>query len=172
MLTQFNLSLFTSRNFNYLSSSSFFIIKESLEKGKINFLKWLFTLYCYTWLFLSSTECLAICFSRKAGNGLGLFIRCVSQFWLGSLSFSHSAFPNSFRFLKAIRHYRICQLRSSKHFSGIAVHRKLYKNISSYLICQVPSYSAFSPSLFKILEPPLVLSRLSSPALRFFLILI
>lgn len=88
-----------------------------------------------------------------------------------SLSFSHSAFPNSSRFLKAIRHYRICQLRSSKHFSGIAVHRKLYKNISSYLICQVPSYSAFSLSLFEILEPPLVLSRLSSPALRVFLIL-
>lgn len=104
----------------------------------------------------------------------GKWIRVVYQMCLnnsGSLSFSHSAFPNSSRFLKAIRHYRICQLRSSKHFSGIAVHRKLYKNISSYLICQVPSYSAFSPSLFEILEPPLVLSRLSSPALRVFLIL-
>lgn len=79
---------------------------------------------------------------------------------------------NSSRFLKAIRHYRICQLRSLKHFSGIAVHRKLYKNISSYLICQVPSYSAFSPSLFEILEPPLVLSRLSSSMLGSFRIIL
>lgn len=99
------------------------------------------------------------------------WIRVVYQMCLTILVLcllSHSAFPNNSRFLKAIRHYRICQLRSSKRFSGIAVHRKLYKNISSYLICQVPSYSAFSPSLSEILEPPLVLSRLSSRALGSF----
>lgn len=82
----------------------------------------------------------------------GKWIRVVYQVCLTIpvlCLFSHSAFPNSSRFLKAIRHYRICQLRSSKRFSGIAVHRKLYKNISSYLICQVPSYSAFSPVAFR-----------------------
>lgn len=47
------------------------------------------------------------------------------------------AFPDNFHFFKAIRHCRICQLRSSKRFWDCGVHRKLYKNISSYFICQV-----------------------------------
>lgn len=70
---------------------------------------------------------------------------------------SRITFPDSFRFFffKAIRHCRICQLRSSKRFWDCGKHRKLYKNISSYFICRVPLVvTFFPPSLFEILEPP------------------
>lgn len=81
--------------------------------------------------------------------------RCFIRF-PGSSFLSHNVFPDSFRFLKAIRHCRICQLRSSKRFWDCGKHRKLYKNISSYFISVESPCSILFPRRFSksTLEPP------------------
>lgn len=103
-------------------------------------------------------------FLSKGGKWIGVV--CQVSHVLGSLSFSYNvSFPDSFRFLKAIRHCRICQLRSSKRFWDCGKHRKLYKNISSYFICQVPLY-IYPRRFSKSSSYPLAFFRLSSLALR------
>lgn len=75
--------------------------------------------------------CIYMCFIRKN-------LTYQASHVPGFLSFlSTLRSPIIFIFFKAIRHCRICQLRSSKRFWDCGVHRKLYKNISSYFICQV-----------------------------------
>jgi len=73
-------------------------------------------------------------------------VRCLTFSVLHS---SRITFPDSFRFLKAIRHCRICQLRSSKHFWDCGKHRKLYKNISSYFYLSSPPCSYIIPVAFR-----------------------
>ena len=85
-------------------------------------------------------------FLSEGGNGLGLCVRCLT---FSVLHPSRITFPVSFRFLKAIRHCRICQLRSSKHFWDCGKHRKLYKNISSYFYLSSPPCSYIIPVAFR-----------------------
>lgn len=67
--------------------------------------------------------------------------------------------PNSFRFLKAIRHCRICQLRSSKRFWVIAVTSKALQKylILFYLSSSLVVY--FFPVVFQNPRAIPILSR-------------
>lgn len=80
-----------------------------------------------------------------------------SQFFV---PFASTFSPNSFRFLKAIRHCRICQLRSSKRFWVIAVTSKALQKylILFYLSSSLVVY--FFPVAFRNPRAiPRVLSR-------------
>lgn len=94
----------------------------------------------------------------EGGKWIGVVcVRCLTRSRFSSLRAARSI-------LKAIRHCRICQLRSSRRFWEICGNIESFTKISHLILI----LSSPRESLSVILEPPLVPSRLSSSALRSF----